>query len=143
MILVARTTFRPFIFTSNKVPSVIEVLVRTGQILAAKKPAKTEKGLQDVASRNGDIRPVLLAPLLERPDLLSFEPDSTSTVDEEEEEKNPAKDWVEGLNSLGRGTVTTSEDVVQAKEAKRVDWDNLRNLVLFRFRCGMTLWIME
>jgi len=107
-----------------------------------KKPAKAETGLQDVASRNGDTRPVLLAPLLQRPDLLSFEPDSTSTVDEEEE-ANPAKDWVEGLNSLGRGTVAISPDVVQIREIKRVDWGDLRNLVLFRFRCGMTLKIME
>ena len=111
-------------------------------MLAVKKPAKAEKGLQDVASRNGDTRPVLLAPLLQRPDLLSFEPDSTSTIDEEEE-TNPAKDWVEGLNSLGRGTVAISQDVMHAREVRRVDWDDLRNLVLFRFRCGMTLEIMN
>ena len=130
-------------FTPNKVPSVVEILVRTGQMLVVKKPAKAEKGLQDVASRNGDSRPVLLSPLLQRPDLLSFGPDPTSTVDEEEEEENPAKDWVEGLNSLGRGSVAISQDVVQSRELKRVDWDGLRNLVLFRFQCGMTLEIME
>ena len=137
-----RTTFRPFIFTSKKVPSVIEILVRTGQMLPVKKPSKAEKGLQDVASRNGDTRPVLLAPLLRRLDLLPFEPDSTSTVDEEEE-TNPAKDWVEGLNSLGSGTVAISQDVQQIREVKRVDWADLRNLVLFRFRCGMALKIIE
>jgi hypothetical protein len=143
LIVVARTTARPFIFTLNKVPSVIEILVRTGQMLPIKKPVKAEKGLQDVASRNGDSRPILLAPLLQRPDLLTFEPDSTSTIDEEEEDKNPAKDWVEGLNSLGGGTVAISQDVVPIREVKRVDWGDLRNLVLFRFRCGMTLEIME
>jgi hypothetical protein len=130
-------------FTSNKAPSVLEILVRTGQILVVKKPAKAEKGLQDVASRNRDSRPVLLWPLLQRPDLLSFEPDSTSTVNEEEKEENPAKDWVEGLNSLGGGSVAISPDVVQSRELKRADWDGLRNLVLFRFQCGITLEIME
>src|SRR5438046_3058450 len=141
LIVVTRTTFRPFIFTSNKVLSVIEILVRTGQMLPVKKPSRAEKGLQDVASRNGDTRPVLLAPLLQRPDLVAFEPDSTSTVDEDhqeedEEEKNPAKDWLEGLNSLGVGTVAISQDVLQIREVKQVDWADLRNLVLFRFRCG-------
>jgi len=134
--IVSRTSIRPFCFTLNQIPSKIEILVRAGTILPFKKPSKAEKGLQDVSSRDGDIYPVLLAPILQRPDLQHFEPDSTAVVPVAIEEKNPAKDWVEGLNSLGRGTVEMSNEVVQIKEIKRVEWRDLRNIVLFRYNCG-------
>ena len=130
-------------FTSSKVHSVIEVLVRTGAMLPLKKPAKAEKGLQDVGSRDKDIRPVLLAPLLQRPDLIAFEPDPTPPGNEDKGNNSWAKDWVEGLNSLGKGTVAIAQEVVQIREIKKVDWNDLRNIVLFRFRCGIMSLIME
>jgi hypothetical protein len=136
LIVVSRTSIRPFCFTLNQVPSKIEILVRTGTILPIKKPSKAEKGLQDVSSRDGDIYPVLLAPILQRPDLQQFEPDSTAVVPVVEEGKNPAKDWVEGLNSLGKGTVEMSREAVPIREIKRVEWRDLTNIVLFRYHCG-------
>lgn len=145
----SRTSIRPFVFTSNQIPSRIEVLVRTGTMLPFQKPYKSEKGLQDISSRDGNIRPILLAPLLlqQAPDLQQFEP--TTSIHEEEqkkdvvEETNPAKDWAEGLNSLGKGTVKLSQGVVQIKEVKKVEWKDLRNIVLFRFHCGMISWVVR
>jgi hypothetical protein len=116
-------------------PSMIEILVRTGRALPMKKPARSEKGLQDVASRDGFDRPVLLAPVLQDPMLNKFEPEHGKLVPAEME--NPGKEWVVGLNALGNGTVTVAQNVVQVKETKRVDWEDLRNLVLFRYRCGI------
>lgn len=131
---VSRTTIRPFMFTSKDKPSVLEILVRCGNMLPLKKPARAEKGLCDVSLRDGKGRPVLLTPLLERPDLACFEPDPTSMYSSEV--KNPAKTWVDGLNSLGDRTVALSKDLMSIREVKRVDWKDLRNLVLFRYHCG-------
>lgn len=50
--------------------------------------------------------------------------------------ENPGNQWLAGLNALGDGTVTLAQNVVPVKETKRVDWENLRNLALFRYRCG-------
>lgn len=105
-------------------------------MLPLKKPARAEKGLQDVSSRDGFTRPVLLAPLLQRPDLERFEPDSTP-VNTSMSVASPAKDWVEGLNALCKGTVGLSEEKTQIKEFKRVDWQGLKDIALFRFRCGL------
>lgn len=145
--VVSRTSIRPFRFTLDQRPSKIEILVRTGTILPPKKPSKAEKGLQDISSRDGIIRPTLLSPLLHHQSLeqQQFEPHPTAIVskenkkekEEEEEENNPAKDWVEGLNSLGRGTVEMGTETVQIKEIKRIEWRDLRNIVLFRFHCGI------
>jgi len=99
-----------------------------------KRPARSEKGLQDISSRDGFDRPVLLTPVLQDPMLNKFEPDRQKSVPAEME--NPGKDWVVGLNALGPGTVTVAQNVVQVKETKKVDWEDLRNLVLFRYRCG-------
>jgi hypothetical protein len=115
-------------------PSTIEILVRTGRVLPLKRPARSEKGLQDVSSRDGFDRPVLLGPVLQDPMLNKFELDHRKLVAVEME--NPGKDWVAGLNTLGNGTVIVAQNVVQVKETKRVDWEDLRNLVLFRYRCG-------
>lgn len=50
--------------------------------------------------------------------------------------ENPGNQWLGGLNALGDGTVTLAQNVVPVKETKRVHWENLRNLALFRYRCG-------
>jgi len=135
---VSRTSIRPFKFTSNTNPSTIEILVRTGRILPVKKPARSEKGLQDVASRDGFDRPVRLAPVLQDPMLNKFEPDPRRLAPAKLE--NPGKEWVAGLNALGGGTVVVAQNVVQVKETKRIDWEDPKNLVLFRYRCGKSLY---
>ena len=48
-----------------------------------------------------------------------------------------AKQWVDGLRGLGTGSVGLSEGVLVVREVKAVAWKSLRNIVLFRFRCGM------
>ena len=136
MYIVSRTTIRPFMFTTNSRPSTLDILVRTGTMLPLKKPARAEKGLDDVSSRDIYCRPVLLAPLLERPDLARFESDCNVMS---REVKNPAKEWVDGLNSLVGRTVALAEDLVSIREVKRIDWKDLRNLVIFRYHCGMSL----
>jgi hypothetical protein len=137
LILVSRTSIRPFIFTANKVPSNIEILVRTGTILPWKKPSKSEKGLQDISSRNEYSRPLLLAPSLQNPDLKQFEPDLATISESEADGENPTKEWIQGLNSLGEGTVEMSPELVQIREVKSVKWKDLRNIALFRFHCGI------
>ena len=106
--------------------------------MATKKPTRTEKGLQEIASRDGFRRPVFLAPLLHDPMLNEFEPDHLKCVPAKT--ANPGKDWVKGLNALGgNGTVTIGQNVVQVKQTTRIDWADLRNLVLFRYRCRIPI----
>lgn len=69
--------------------------------------------------------------------LNKFEPDHRKLVPADME--NAAQEWVLGLNSLGNGTVALAQNVVQQKEVKRIDWEDLRNLVLFRYRCGIPI----
>jgi hypothetical protein len=122
--LVSRTMVRPFKFTSNSKTSLVEILVRTGEMLPLAKPSKAEKGLQEISTRDGLINPISLAPLLQKEEL------KMDTL---------AKQWVDGLRGLGKGSVGLSEGVLVVKEVKVVGWKSLRNIVLFRFRCGIFL----
>jgi hypothetical protein len=88
------------------------------------KPAKAEKGLQEISSRDGIRNPILLAPLLD---------------EEVKMVQNPAKRWVDDLKLIGRGSVGLLDTVVTTREVKAVGWKSLKNIVLFRFRCGKVL----
>lgn len=89
------------------------------------KPAKAEKGLQEISSRDSIINPIFLAPLVQ---------EGVKRVE------NPAKRWVDDLKLIGRGSVGLLDAAVTAREVKMVGWKSLRNLVLFRFRCGKFFW---
>ena len=117
---------------------MLEVLVRTGSLSNPTRPLKSEKGLQDISSRDGHFRPVRLHPLLRRDDLSRFEPQLQSDVPKTDVSTDFHKNWIVGISALGKGTIAISEEVVQTRETKRIDWKDLRNLVLFRFYCGIS-----
>ena len=140
-------------FTSNSNPSTLEILVRTGKISQPVKPIHADKGLGEATFRDGVSSPFFLAPLLARPDLAPFEPIS---------EEHPGvgikssitatqlgidlKAWILGLNGLGNTrTLGVSQEFVGIRSYPKVSWaeNKLRNLVLFRFRCGIIVVEME
>jgi len=117
------------------------------------KPIHADEGLRDATSRDGVSCPLFLAPLLARPDLVRFEPKSEEHLSSCDESSATAtqpginlKEWILGLNALGRTrTLGVSQAFVSISPHPKVSWaeDKLRNLVLFRFHCGIIVVDME
>jgi hypothetical protein len=149
-IIVSRVTERAFIFSTGE-ESIIEVLVRAGNMKIPSKPICAEKGLQDINNRDGLITPFFLDKVLRHTSsqtCQSLQPQNVSGISTTQDQTltptssvdipsvEGAREWVRSLESLGVGSVRLKDLGTPIREVKSVEWNEMRNLVLFRFRCG-------
>src|SRR5579859_5041150 len=115
LMVVNRTTIKPFTFTSHKKTSIISILVRTGTPQLSPSSSSTtnkpqfiiDKGIQDLSLRDGHLHPVFLQPLLSPPPHLEpRNPIHTSNPDHSDKPDdtpvavgNPGKQWISALAS--------------------------------------------
>jgi hypothetical protein len=92
-----------------------------------------DKGLKQPSMRDTITNPIFLAPLLERPDLDKFEP--VPMTRERHESRDPGKEWHQAIDALQGKTVGLSDPVVETREVPIYEWQDLRNIALFRFHC--------
>lgn len=93
----------------------------------------SDKGLQDPIPRDGIIYPILLNPLLQRPDLDKFGPIPIDSSDID----NPTSEWIRGRSKLKEGQLGFLTKSF-------VEWqDDLRDIILFGFICSMYVWFMR